>query len=153
MIHFYDLETIENQRLKYVVIASKMKEKWVFVKHRERKTWEIPGGKIEKGESTDAAARRELWEETGAQQFTLMPVCIYSVLKENDESFGQLFLSHIFVLGDLPASEIGEVKLFDCLPECLTYPAIQPLLFSRVQEKIGSNYYCETDEQHNSKKE
>lgn len=130
-VNFYDLETIPNEKLKYVVISSKINDKWLFVKHRKRETWEIPGGKIEKGESAESAARRELWEETGAKEFSLTPICIYSVLRENDESFGQLFISNISILGELPKSEIGTVAPFSELPENLTYPSIQPFLFSK----------------------
>ncbi|MFT8319218.1 MAG: NUDIX domain-containing protein [Sporolactobacillus sp.] len=130
-VNFYDLETIPSEKLKYVVIASKMDGKWILVKHRERETWEIPGGKIEKGESAETAARRELWEETGAKEFSLAPVCIYSVLRENNQSFGQLFISNISVLGELPKSEIGTVAQFSKLPDSLTYPLIQPIFFSK----------------------
>ncbi|WP_067932059.1 NUDIX domain-containing protein [Alicyclobacillus kakegawensis] len=37
----------------------------VWVQHPQR-GWEVPGGKCEPGESADAAARRETWEESGA---------------------------------------------------------------------------------------
>ncbi len=37
-------------------------------------------------------------------------------------------------MGQIPAeSEIGEVGLFEYIPEELTYPAIQPYLFDRIQ--------------------
>jgi len=61
----------------FVVIAAKYKGKWVWVKHRDRDTWEIPGGHIEKGESPDNAASRELIEETGAIIFTIKTICDY----------------------------------------------------------------------------
>jgi 8-oxo-dGTP pyrophosphatase MutT (NUDIX family) len=38
----------------------------LFVKHRERGTWEFPGGTIEEGESAESAALREVGEEIGA---------------------------------------------------------------------------------------
>ena len=47
----------------------------------------------------------------------------------------RLFFANIHNLGALPGdSEIGEVQLFDTLPENLTYPDIQPHLYHRIQE-------------------
>ena len=43
------------------------------------KSFEIPGGHIEPGESPEQAARRELYEETGALDYTLQPVGVYGV--------------------------------------------------------------------------
>ena len=52
-------------KLKYSVIAAQYRGKWIFCRHKARTTWEIPGGHIEPGETSDQAAFRELWEETG----------------------------------------------------------------------------------------
>jgi len=44
-------------------------------------------------------------------------------LNNSDEkSYGRLFFSEVTEIGALPMSEIIEVKLFDGLPENLTYP-------------------------------
>ncbi len=56
-----DLEDI----LTYVVIGTRYLDKWVFVRHKLRRTWEIPGGHIEEDETPLEAAQRELQEETG----------------------------------------------------------------------------------------
>lgn len=73
-------------------------------------------------------------EETGAKDFNIIPLCIYSVARDENESFGQLFYSDVKCLGELPDTEIGEVKLFDTIPESLTYPLIQPYLYKRIEE-------------------
>ena len=67
-VRFYD--KIEDHRLRFAVILARSGGKWVLCKHRERSTLEIPGGHREPGEDIDAAARRELHEETGAAAFT-----------------------------------------------------------------------------------
>lgn len=133
-VNFHDFNNIENNRLKYAVIAAKYKGKWIFVRHKERTTWEIPGGHREEGENIKDTASRELFEETGAKDFELYPICIYSVDRDGEESFGHLFYAEVNSLGELPNLEIGEIMLLDKLPEDLTYPLIQPLLFKRTLE-------------------
>ena len=41
--------------------------------HKERDTWESPGGHIDEGETPLEAAERELYEETGAIDFDFKP--------------------------------------------------------------------------------
>jgi len=133
-VNFYGLNTIEDRKLQFAVIMARYKDKWIFVRHKERLTWEIPGGHREENESINFTASRELTEETGAKDFNIIPLCIYSVARDENESFGQLFYSDVKYLGELPDTEIGEVKLFDTIPESLTYPLIQPYLYKRIEE-------------------
>ena len=44
-VKFYD--TVNDELLKFAVIISQSNGKWVFCKHKERDTYEVPGG-IEK---------------------------------------------------------------------------------------------------------
>ena len=76
-VNFYD--HVEDERLKFAVILAKTEGKWVFCRHRERDTYEMPGGHREAGEDILTTARRELREETGAVEFTIKPICVYSV--------------------------------------------------------------------------
>jgi 8-oxo-dGTP diphosphatase len=138
-VNSYDIENIEDNKLKFAVIAAQYKGKWVFVKHKDRTTWEIAGGHREEGEDIKDTAARELFEETGAKDFKLYPICIYSVDREGVESYGQLFYSKVELLGDLPDSEIAQVELFDDMPDDLTYPLIQPFLFKSTLEFLKVN--------------
>ncbi len=132
-VKFYDTAWTPPLKLTYSVIAAKYKDSWVFVRHNKRDTWEIPGGHIEENETADDAAYRELMEETGAIDFTLEGVATYSVEKDGKTGYGRLYLASIFKLGAIPGnSEIGEVKTTESLPENLTYPDIQPILFERI---------------------
>lgn len=130
-IDYYPTNTLENSQLTYAVIIAKHQGQWLLVRHKERTTWEIPGGHIEPGETADDAAKRELFEETGAVQFLLSPVCDYSVTKDGQIGHGRLYAAEVETLGPLPESEIAETRLFAELPDNLTYPVIQPALLAR----------------------
>jgi 8-oxo-dGTP diphosphatase len=66
VINFYEFDQIEDEKLKFAVIMANQNDEWLFVKHKDRSTWEIPGGHREEDENILNAARRELLEETGA---------------------------------------------------------------------------------------
>lgn len=122
------------------VIAARFGGKWVFVRDRERTTWEICGGHREKGESIEQTARRELWEETGAEEFRLYPVAPYCCIIDGKENYAMLFYAEIAKLGELPPDfETGELMFSDTLPENLTYPEIQPPLFERASQWLSRN--------------
>lgn len=75
--------------LHYAVIVGKYEGKWVLCQHKKRTTWEVPGGHIEEGETPEEAARRELYEESGAQDFQLYPIGAYGVkTKTGSQRFG-----------------------------------------------------------------
>lgn len=131
-------------QLKYVVIAAKYNNQWVYVRHKDRSTYEIPGGHIETNEDYVSAAKRELYEETGAVDFKLDFVSVYTVNKGCNTDGGYLFYGEIKELSSLPDYEMEEIKLFDKLPDNLTYPQIQPVLFDEVQRwlKVNIPQYC-----------
>lgn len=140
-VNFY--ETVDDSLLKFAVIISKSQGKWVFCKHRERNTYEIPGGRREKNETILETAIRELKEETGALKFEIKPICVYSVkgktkvnTQEDDESFGMLFIADIFSFGKIN-SEIESTLIVDELINSWTYPLIQPKL---IEEAIKRGY-------------
>jgi 8-oxo-dGTP diphosphatase len=128
-------EHVENELFVYAVIIAKSKGKWVFCKHRERDTLEVPGGHREKGEDTFSAACRELYEETGALDYTLLPVTPYSVTDGGIETFGMLFYAEIESFEKELHSEIEKIFLLDKLPSNWTYPLIQPRLLEIAKER------------------
>ena len=135
-VRFYD--KIEDHRLRFAVILARSGGKWVLCKHRERSTLEIPGGHREPGEDIDAAARRELHEETGAAAFTLRPVCVYAVVRDGEpgESCGMLYAAEITAFDPELHSEIERTVLLDSLAGVdWTYPDIQPRLLDEASRR------------------
>lgn len=135
-VKFYD--SVDDSLLKFAVIVSQSNGKWVFCKHKERDTFEVPGGHRENGEKIEDTAVRELKEETGAVDFNIKPVCVYSVkgkTRVNDnatkESFGMLYAAEIFSFEEIH-SEIEKIVLSDDLIRQWTYPLIQPKLISEA---------------------
>ena len=105
-VKFYELGEVNDSLFKYAIIVSIYKDKWVFCKNKNRK-WELPGGHREIGESIIDTAKRELFEETGAKEFEIVPICAYSIT-----DYGLLFFADIIELGDLPESEIERIGFF-----------------------------------------
>jgi 8-oxo-dGTP diphosphatase len=141
-VSFYEPDFVPDSKLIYSVVAAKYFTKWVYVRHHQRNTFEIPGGHIEENETPYEAAGRELIEETGALDFNLVCVSTYSVTMDSETRFGKLYFAQIIKMGPVPdTSEIAEITFLDHLPEPVTYPEIQPLLFNRVIEYIKANTY------------
>ena len=139
-VNFY--EQVEDELLKFAVIISKTGDKWVFCKHKERDTYEVPGGHREMGETILETAKREFKEETGAIDFDIKPVCVYSVKgktrvneKIDDESFGMLFVADIVSFEKELHSEIERILITDHLVDNWTYPLIQPKLLEEAKKR------------------
>lgn len=132
----HELESLQSYR--YVVVFARYGDAWVFCRHKQRRTWETAGGHIEAGESPLEAARRELYEETGALTFEIEPVCDYwaaddaSPTGEGSEANGMVFYADVATLGPLPETEMARVGFFQHLPGELTYPDITPKLFAHL---------------------
>ena len=135
-------EQVDDGLLKFAVIISKTDGKWVFCKHKTRDTYEIPGGHREMGETIFETAERELREETGAIDFNISPICVYSVKgktkvneKIDDESFGMLFYANIFSFKKELHSEIEKIIVTNDLVDNWTYPLIQPKLIEEAEKR------------------
>ena len=136
-VQFYD--QADDRKLKFAVIVTKTNGRWVFCKHKERDTLEVPGGHREPGEEILDTAKRELYEETGAVDFTMEPVCVYSVTApdnfDGQETYGMLFYAEVKAFEKELHSEIERIVIRDDLPTAWTYPEIQPHLMEEVRKR------------------
>lgn len=129
-----------NRKYNYVVIALNYNNLWVWVKQRSRVTWELPGGHIELDETPIEAALRELFEETGAINCTIVPLCDFAVKHNNRESFNRFYFATTSELGKLPISEIEEIGFFPDIPtQPLTHGEIQIQLFEIAKEHFSKH--------------
>lgn len=136
-VRFYN--NVDDNLLKFAVIISKSEGKWVFCKHKERNTYEIPGGHREEGEEILETAKRELYEETGAVVFDIKQICVYSVTAEynfnGQETFGMLYFADIKKFEDKLYNEIEKIILTDSLNIDWIYPEIQPELLKEYKRR------------------
>lgn len=136
-VNFYD--EVADELLEFAVIIARTDGKWVFCKHKERDTYEVPGGHREIGETILETAKRELREETGAIDFQIKPICVYSVKgktkinkNDNDISYGKLFYADIISFEQELHSEIEKIRITEQLSDNWTYPLIQPKLMEEA---------------------
>src|SRR5690554_4515788 len=140
-VKFYN--EINDKDLKFAVIMARYDNRWIFCKHKERETYEMPGGHREVDENILDTAKRELQEETGAIEFEIQPISVYSVTGKNrvnsngNETFGMLFYAEVHSFKDMLEDEIEKIEFFSNLPSNLTYPEIQPYLYNKVIDIKG----------------
>ena len=104
---------------KFVYVIAFNGDRFVMVRHRER-AWEMPGGRLLKGETHEQAAVREFFEETGMSLEIIGSIRIA-------RPGGKVFVG--LVTGKLSDKctdyNIVEVKEFSALPNLLSFPLVE----------------------------
>ncbi len=134
-IRYYN--NLKTKNISIVLVLARYKDKWVFCRHKERSTYEIVGGHIEKNETMVEAARRELFEESGAicDEFKLLGyLANYNM---SPIQYSALFYANINKLESLPNYEMAEIKLFEKFPNNTTYPDV----YERILKIIGTKLW------------
>ena len=117
----------------YTVIFARYDNKWLYCRQKGSQDFETPGGRIDEGETPLVAAKRELYEETGAVDYEITAVCDYSVDRNGQSSNGQIFVAYIHAFDALPDHEMAEIAFFDTFPEKMRFPQILPVLYEDLQ--------------------
>ncbi len=104
---------------KFAYVIAFKDDRFIMVRHRER-AWEMPGGRLLKGETYEQAAVREFFEETGMSIELIGKLSI-------DRKGGKVFVALVNGLIAKGPVEytIKEVKEFDTLPDELSFPLVE----------------------------
>lgn len=83
--------------------------------------WFMPGGGLKRGETLDQAARREAYEETGAELGEIRLMGAYTSFKDWKTDHNLVFVCEDFKITGQPDGEIAEIQSFplNALPEGL----------------------------------
>jgi 8-oxo-dGTP pyrophosphatase MutT (NUDIX family) len=106
-LHLADIELPGGERFEHHLIRAPMPAAGVVVREVDRGVlllwrhrfitdswgWEIPAGRVEPGESVEAAAAREVLEETGWQPGPLQPLAAYHPTNGLSDQTFHLFLA------------------------------------------------------------
>ncbi len=130
------------EKIEFVVIFTKYKDKWVYCWHKKRESFEHPAGHVEVNESPLQAAKRELYEETGITDCDIIPLWDYEYIWEDNkgQNNGRVYLAVVHSLGSIPESEMDRIELFDNVPENYTYKREDEIRDLIMVEKIWRTY-------------
>lgn len=112
----------------------------LLVRHTYEDLWFMPGGGVKRGETLEAAARREAREEVGAAIDGLRLLGMYSHLKANKTDHIAVFEADRFIINKGTSGEIAEARWFplDSLPA-----NISPGQRRRINEYLLGNHLPE----------
>ncbi|MBF8377054.1 NUDIX domain-containing protein [Alicyclobacillus mali] len=130
-----------------VLVFARLFDGCMWVRHHAR-GWELPGGKVESGETPDAAARREAFEEAGALLDNLVWFAQYTiVLRDGSEASKWVYLADVHDVKARPAtSETTAVRLvpwisgIQAFPDNDLSPIVQDDVFARLFSEVASRF-------------
>lgn len=132
------------EKAKHVFVICQYRDAWLLTKHKSRGL-EFPGGKVEAGESLEDAARREVFEETGAILKEIKQFAEYRVTSDKESFVKVIFWGKVkdirktnqyyetegpvLVTGDLLEQRFGNEYSFimkdQVIEECINFLKLQ----------------------------
>ena len=117
-VKFYD--SVDDSLLKFAVILAKKDGQWIFCKHRDRDTFEVPGGHREPGEDIIDTAKRELYEDNKWWQIKnimINKIKNVAIVSLSSGLLGENFIKYETEIGFQRLKDLGlNVK---CMPNSL----------------------------------
>lgn len=104
-------------------------------------TWTLPAGFMENGETTEQAALREVWEETGVRADIISPYSIFSVPRISEVYI--IFRAAVLEVTGNFGAETLDYRFFapeDIPWERIYYPAIRQILERYIEERSAGVY-------------
>lgn len=152
----FDLEHADVEAAKHVLIFPNYNHRLLMVHHQTR-GWELPGGKVEKGEHPMAAAVREVYEESGAVLKGLQWIGQYSLRSKRYQLTKNIYYGEVLRLDPLPKGfETDQIRLFEKPPypvngEQFSYilqDRVYPLSLQYIAQHFESRWLPETGVAH-----
>jgi 8-oxo-dGTP pyrophosphatase MutT (NUDIX family) len=109
----------------------------LLVWHTYQDGWYLPGGGVKRGETFQAAARREAREEVGATTGALQFWGLYSSLNGPKSDHVVVFVCHDFQINGRTDFEIADCRFF---PLADLPPDLHPGTASRIHEYLAGNH-------------
>ncbi|WP_434309360.1 hypothetical protein [Hominifimenecus sp. rT4P-3] len=124
-VQFY--QSIDDTLLTRTAVVARKNNQWVFCKSEE--TYGVPSGPRAPKESILDAASRTLKEKIGPSDFTLIPVCAYSIEKKDSTAYGMLYFAKIESFD----CDRENITLLDQLPNVWAEPHVQIPIIEKVR--------------------
>lgn len=117
---------------------------WLLIKPRGSKKWRLPKGSIEKGESAEGAALREVWEETGikAQIIEKLDTIQYFYILKGSRFFKRVTFFLMESLGGNPRVDKRWAYEVDKAAWLPSEEAVARLAFKSEKEIVEKGVAC-----------
>lgn len=128
-------------RIRCACLVAEQDGKLLLVRVRDNRHWYLPGGKIEPGESAEAALCRELQEELGIGLDPASVRYLYTVVGPAYGQAGEVELvcfSGRWQHAPAPHGEITEVEWLDWRNADLLAPAVQILCRDQLRKETAN---------------
>lgn len=142
--------TDASMRIKYVTVAIKFNDDWIFLKHKNGLGYELVTGVIKDSEPLEIAVRRELYNKVGIVAANIYNVAAYSVStgygkfgkSGRNVSYGMLYFAECICLGKTKKPETANNIVFtknEPNDNQYAFPSINSILMKKIKSFYHSD--------------